>query len=144
MIIAIIVLALDIFTKHLINSNMVEGEIIPLISKVLQFTYVHNTGAAWGMFSDKPVILITVICLLMALLIAYLIKYKDASKVEKTSIYLIMAGGLGNLLSRVIYGFVVDFIDIHIIPVFNIADIAICVGCGLLMLYVIFFDKKEK
>jgi len=144
MIIAIVVLVLDVITKHFINLNMVEGQIIPLIPKVLTFTYVHNTGAAWGIFSNKPRLLVGFICVLMALLVFYLIKYKDASKLEKTSIYLIMAGGIGNLLSRVIYGFVVDFIDIQIIPVFNVADISICVGCGLLMLYVLFFDKEHK
>ena len=60
------------------------------------------------------------------------------------SMALIVGGGMGNLIDRVAYGYVVDFLDFHFWPIFNLADIAVCCGCGMLMLYVFLIEGKEK
>ena len=82
-----------------------------------------------------------------ALLIAiwYMERHKDAHFTLSLAMQLIIAGGFGNLIDRVALGYVTDMFDFHIWPVFNIADICICVGCAFLVAYIFFFDKpKEK
>lgn len=142
MIIAVIVLISDFISKLYIANNMQLWQNISIIPGILDITYVKNTGSAWGIMASKPVLLVCVIIIMIIGLIIYLIKAKPA-KLEKISIYLIIAGGIGNLISRAVYGYVVDFINIHIIPVFNIADISICVGCGLLLLAILVLEKNE-
>lgn len=71
------------------------------------------------------------------------IKRKIWNRVYLLSIAFICGGGLGNLIDRIVQGYVVDFFDFRVFPVFNIADIFICVGCGLLLLYIIVFERKH-
>ena len=59
------------------------------------------------------------------------------------SVAMIAGGGIGNLIDRIAIGYVVDYLDFRVFPIFNIADIAVCVGCGLLILYVLFLDGKQ-
>ena len=61
-----------------------------------------------------------------------------------TSVALIAGGGIGNLVDRISLGYVVDYLDFRVFPIFNLADIAVCVGCGLLIVYVMFIDGKQK
>ena len=137
-----IVLIIDSVTKIIISKKMLVGDSVTLIPKLLDITYVQNKGAAWGIFSNNPMLLTCFIIILLIALVIYLIK-ANPKALERYSLHLIIAGGLGNIISRIQYGFVVDFLNIHIIPVFNIADISICIGCGLLLLAVLFFDKND-
>ena len=60
-----------------------------------------------------------------------------------TSVALIAGGGIGNLIDRALLGYVVDYLDFRVFPIFNLADICVCTGCGLLILYVLFIDGKQ-
>ena len=138
------VLALDMITKHIVSSGMELGASIAILPGVFEITYIHNTGAAWGILAGKQLLLQILTAVLMAAVIVYaVIKRKSLSRLEMISLALIVGGGLGNFLSRAVSGYVVDFFNIHIIPVFNVADVGITTGCVLLIISVFLSGKKE-
>lgn len=134
----VIFLALDQFSKYLVDSSMELGQTIPLIKGVFDLTYVRNDGAAWNILSGKQTLLIVVTGAVMLTLIAYVIvNRKKISLLEKLSLGMIVGGGIGNLIGRASVGYVIDFLNIQIIPVFNVADIGVTVGCILLILTIL-------
>ncbi len=134
----VIVLALDQLSKCLVDSSMEPGQNIPLIKSVLDLTYVRNDGAAWNILSGKQTLLVVVTGAVMLAIIAYAaVNRKKLDLLERLSLGMIVGGGIGNLIGRASVGYVTDFIDVHIIPVFNIADIGVTVGCFLLILTIL-------
>jgi len=110
---------------------------IPVIKGVFHLTYVENTGAAFGMLQGNTWFLILTSALVSAV-VAYLIwKVKPENRYVKLSLALILGGALGNLVDRVLLGYVVDFLDFRIWPVFNIADSCVVVGAILLGYFVV-------
>jgi signal peptidase II len=110
---------------------------IPVIKGVFHLTYVENTGAAFGMLQGNTWFLILTSVLVSAV-VAYLIwKIKPENRYVKISLALILGGALGNLVDRVLLGYVVDFLDFRIWPVFNIADSCVVVGAILLGYFVV-------
>ncbi|HQA47243.1 MAG: signal peptidase II [Clostridiales bacterium] len=110
---------------------------IPVIKGVFHLTYVENTGAAFGMLQGNTWFLILTSVLVSAV-VAYLIwKVKPENRYVKISLALILGGALGNLVDRVLLGYVVDFLDFRIWPVFNIADSCVVVGAILLGYFVV-------
>lgn len=139
------VILLDRMVKHFVVSGMEPGETIPVIQDVFHFTYVQNEGAAFSMWQGQWVILIGFpLAVIAAGLVMIFIRRKKWSRLLLTSIALICGGGLGNLIDRIAMGYVVDLFDFRIFPVFNIADIFICVGCGLMMLDVLLPERKAE
>lgn len=115
-----------------------------IFEDILHFTYVENTGAAFGIFSGNVIflIIITSIAILASI---FLIFYKKiTSKILICSLSLVIAGGIGNLVDRIFRGYVVDYVDFRFInfAVFNLADVFVVVGCIFLIIYILFFDKK--
>lgn len=145
-IIATAILGLDFFSKSYVLNNVALGETFGSFTPLIDFTYVQNTGAAFGMFSGKMNILAIISFAFCIGVIIYWIIKKPQDKLFCISLSMIFAGALGNGIDRVTLGFVVDFIKTTFIdfPVFNIADIGITVGVALLAIYLIFFDKEEK
>lgn len=157
LIIVIAVVGLDQGLKYLAKfllENRTDGEVI-WIPKTLTFSYVENTGAAWGMLEDKQ-ILFFVITLVALVGFGYLFTKSDyrRKKVYSISIALLIAGTLGNAIDRLILGYVIDFIHIpfltpilNVIGVpnfwFNIADLALTVGVVLLIIDLLFFESKR-
>lgn len=110
---------------------------IPVIKGVFHLTYVENTGAAFGMLQGNTWFLILT-SVLVSTVVAYLIwKVKPENRYVKISLALILGGALGNLVDRVLLGYVVDFLDFRIWPVFNIADSCVVVGAILLGYFVV-------
>ncbi len=150
MTITIIIFALiliDQITKYLIRINFQEGETLPIISDIFHLTYVRNRGAAFSIFENIEIVTILIPIIIIILAIAFLIYYKNKiSKVMLISMSLIIAGGLSNLIDRVIFGYVTDMIDFRFFPVFNIADIAVTLGCILIIisLFIPFNGEKDK
>ena len=130
-IIVLLVLALDQLTKLIVTANLTLQESIPLIKGVFSLTLIHNRGAAFGIFKNQLHIFIFISLIAVALIYSML-KNNKSGKLYSLSLSLILAGALGNLLDRVFLGYVIDFLDFHIWPVFNIADSAIT--CGTLIL----------
>jgi len=121
---------------------------IPLIPDVLHLTYSENRGAAFSLLTGQTGLLLCVTALMLAGLLYLLLSKKLRRWPEVLSVSLIIAGGLGNLLDRAFRPghFVVDYIDFRLInfAIFNLADICVCCGCGLFLIYLLFFEGKEE
>ena len=142
--IILLVILIDQIVKASIRSAFSPGEGIDVLGRVFGLTYVQNTGAAFSMLSGATYVLILIP--LIAIIIG--IWYMEKNRKEHWSLYLSLAlvigGGISNLADRVIFGFVTDMFDFHFWPVFNVADIAICVGCGILIIYILKYHGKAE
>ena len=144
-IIIVLIVLLDQGSKLFIQSTMDLNNSIAVIDGIFSITYIHNTGAAFSVLEGKTFFLILVQILVILAIFVYMIwKGSSLHWTFKTSMALIVGGGLGNLIDRVNNGYVVDFLHFHFWPIFNIADISVCCGCGLLILYVFFIEGKLK
>lgn len=143
-IIIVFVVALDQLTKYLIKTNLDLNSTIPLLDGIFHITYIQNSGAAFSMFQNKTGFLIAMQLIVITIVLVYLIKrQKKEHWCLLVSLSLIAAGGIGNLIDRAMNGYVVDFLDFRFWPIFNVADISVCVGCGLLVLYMFFIEPKR-
>lgn len=140
-----IVLVLDQFTKYIIRTHVSLYDTIPVIPGFFNITYVRNKGAAFGILSGLPefwrsAFFIAVTIVALAAIIALILKTNDRLPVYAFS--LIAGGAMGNLIDRVRYGEVVDFIQwyvrSHYWPSFNVADSAITIGVVLLAIEMLF------
>ena len=127
------VVILDQFSKYIVVENMALGESIPIIEEVFHLTYILNPGAAFGMFAHNRLFFIAIAVVVIGA-IAWARKEILASPLEvKAGCGLFLGGAIGNLIDRARQGVVIDFFDFRIWPIFNIADIAICIGVGLII-----------
>ena len=130
------VVALDQITKALVLHLMYEGQVV-LIPGVLRFTYVENRGMAFGLLSDHRWVFLVLSTVGIVLMCLYLWYYAKTT-LSRVGLSLVIAGGIGNMIDRMVLGFVVDFIDFCAFDfwvwVFNIADAAVCVGAAIFML----------
>lgn len=142
-VIAALVVALDQFTKMLVDRFMSLHESRLLVEGVLRFTYVQNRGAAFGILSEADLpyqsVLFAVVSLAaLGAIAAYAWRLPARSRLPQTALALIMGGALGNLLDRARLGYVIDFVDaywgVHHWPAFNVADSAISIGVVLLVI----------
>lgn len=131
--IGILVFILDQLVKHAVLVSMNLGESIPIIKDVFHITFVLNPGAAFGMLEHQRWIFIAVALLVVVLALVFYKHIQRESLITRIGAGLLLGGALGNLLDRIQSGLVVDFLDFRIWPVFNIADIAICVGAAMLI-----------
>ncbi len=145
-VVAVLFLAADQFTKYIVITNMELGQTVKFINGILDFTYIHNDGGAWGMFGGYRAMLLGVTAVMMVVILVLLIINGKKSKLFFWSGCLIISGGLGNMIDRIFRdGKVVDFIHATFIdfPIFNLADCAVVIGAGLLILYFIIDMIKE-
>lgn len=135
---------LDQLTKWLTVINLDLYETFPIIENVLHFTYVRNTGAAFGMLKDQRWVFLLVSSIAIVALSVYLWKNRKGSKLLNVGMCFIIGGGIGNMIDRCILGYVIDFIDVRLInfAVFNVADSFVCVGVGIFALAVILDEIK--
>ena len=142
-------IGLDQLTKILVDSNMELGGSIPIISfgeiQVLKITNVRNPGAAFSILEGKQIFLV----IFTAIIVLAMLYLMISKKVKRTpyiwSMSLIVAGGIGNLIDRIIRGEVIDFIDVKIInfAIFNVADICAVLGSAGLLIFVVADEIKE-
>ena len=138
-------IVLDQLTKWLAVIYLAPRATLPLWKNVFHFTYVENRGAAFGMLKDHRWVFISISSVVILAIAAYLFLGHADSRLMEVSLCLIAAGGLSNMIDRVSLGYVVDFIDFRLInfAVFNVADSCVCIGAGLMVLYLILEMKKE-
>lgn len=142
-----ILFLIDIFSKYLITKLVIFGESITIINNFLNITYVKNTGAAWSILNNNTLIVTIISLLIIIALIIYMYNNKNSSsKFERLGYSLVLGGALGNLFDRLVYGYVIDFIDIYIFnydyPIFNLADTFIVIGVIILFISM-WRDKKD-
>lgn len=141
-------LVLDQITKALVRDGMVLGQSIPLLGDTLRLTYVENPGIAFGIRLGNGTVF-TVLSLLASLgIVVYLITHWDEPKGVKCGLALILSGAFGNLIDRLLFGKVVDFIEMGIgryrWPVYNVADMAVVFGMAILLITVFRMEKQAQ
>ena len=138
---AIIFLIIDQAIKFYLGSKMVVNQTNILINNVLNITYVHNTGAAFSIFSGYSWVLIVIGILAVVGLIFYLAKTPHISDFDVFTYSLLLGGILGNLIDRIIHGYVIDYISLNIFgyhfPIFNFADICIVISVLIILIKMI-------
>lgn len=139
------VVALDQLTKYLTVSNILLGHDIPAIEGLFHLTYVHNYGAAFSSFSGARWFFVALFLVFLGVVIwEFSTKKMPFTTLERWCIVSILAGGLGNVIDRVRLGYVIDMIEVDFMEfaIFNVADCFITCGCILLMVSLVFFNKK--
>ncbi len=127
----------DRLSKYYIINNFELGESQILIDRFLHITYVRNTGIAFGLLAGRGWLLIVLQALVIILLLFLKISFFPSQLFINLCFVALLAGATGNLMDRILYGYVVDFIDVGFWPVFNLADIFIVVGAlGLVYLII--------
>ena len=131
---ALVIVLLDQLTKYAIKQNFQLNHSIPIINKIFHLTYVTNTGSAFGLFKGLNLFFILFSIIVIVVIFYYINKRKENEKTMKFAIGLLLGGTIGNLIDRLVYGAVIDFLDFMIWPVFNIADSAVTISVILLVI----------
>lgn len=151
--IALAVLIFDQITKVYFNTRFELYETVDIIPPVLNWTLAYNHGAAFSFLADQAgwqKWFFAILGLAVAIfIINYLRQIPRTAKVLSLGLALVLGGAIGNVIDRMIYGYVIDFIHVHYAdvwhyPIFNIADIGICVGMALVVYDVLFLEKQRK
>jgi len=138
--------AIDQLVKYLVRSHIPLGGNVPFLPYLLDLTYVQNTGAAFSMLRSHTWVLTLTSTVVVLGMCALLVKGFFKSRVGLFSAALVLAGGMGNLIDRVLFGFVTDMFQTTFMDfaVFNVADCCITVGVPLLFLYVLLYVGKDE
>ena len=148
LILSVVVAAVDYILKLLVINNFKPVGTVEVIPGLFSLKYVENKGAAFGMLSDARWIFIAFTIVIIIALIIIMIRKNINSKLFNIAAILIIGGGIGNLIDRIFYGYVVDYLSISFFPpVCNFADYCITIGAVLMVIYLLFFSdfiKKDK
>lgn len=148
--VAVIIVALDQWTKWLVVNNMELGERIPLLDPTFALLSHRNRGAAWGMLEGQIWLFSIVTVIVIAGILYYFHKEAKGKPLFQFSLMILLGGAIGNFIDRLYLGEVVDFIDVLIpiinydFPIFNIADAALTIGVVMVMIVLFLEDKREK
>ena len=152
--ISLAVIILDRVTKILVQSHLAEGESIPIVPGVMSLTYraagarvtlqfFLAGGAAFGMLEHQRLFFILMTVAVIAVLIYFWRRIKEEAIVVQLGAAFFLGGAVGNLIDRIETGFVIDFFDFYFWPIFNVADIFICVGVGLIVWNIVMDECRK-
>ncbi len=136
-----LVVMVDRLTKYILFRNLSEGESIRVVPGIFHITLVLNSGAAFGLFKGRSVFFTVSTVIVIAFICFYIIRGGCKDLLMLTALGLILGGAAGNLIDRVLFGYIIDFLDFRIWPVFNIADASITIGAVILAVRLL-FDKR--
>lgn len=146
-----IIAIVDQIIKLIVVNTLVGKNSVEVINNFFYMTYVENTGAAWGIFSGSRWFLIIISILAIYAILKYFLLDLNITKIEFVAYGILLGGIIGNLIDRLIYGYVIDFADFRFgeynFPVFNFADSCIVIGAGLIIYHLItnvFTQRKTK
>lgn len=144
--ISILVLMIDIITKQIVINFMIEHQSISIIKDFFSITYAKNTGVAFSFLEGKVPLIIIMTTIIIFIILKY-IKSTSPNKIESICYGFLLGGAIGNLLDRIIYGYVIDFLDFNIFgysyPIFNLADTFIVIGIIILIIFS-FIESRNK
>lgn len=140
--ISISIIVVDLLVKRWIIAAFPVGRPTPLIGTVLFITHVHNTGGAFGLFSHLRLLFIIMGILVPVLILIFYKKLFEKGEIWLIAAALITGGAFGNDIDRIVYGYVVDFLDVRFWPIFNVADIAI--SAGIVLLFIALLTEKQE
>lgn len=142
-VVPLLVYVLDRITKTLAVKNMVQGESAALIPNIFHITLTYNSGTAFGLLKDRNTLLLWFSLAVIIFIVSYIWKNRrDTDRGISLSLGLILGGALGNLTDRIRLGYIIDFIDFRVWPVFNIADSAITIGLIILAWNILSHNSK--
>ncbi len=151
-VICVVIIIADQWTKNVVHKNFQWGESRPIVQNFFSLTYVRNTGAAFGFLNRAPVafrepFFIIVPLVAMAVILIIFIRLRDEQRLMAASLSLVLAGAVGNLIDRLRFGFVIDFLDFHWKefyhwPAFNVADS--CIVLGVCILFILSWGKPPE
>ncbi len=137
--VACAVACLDQLTKYWISKELFPGSIRAVITGFFNLTFIRNDGAAFGMLRGNNFFFIVLSLLAVIVILALRGRYRNSHPVVKLGVGLILGGAVGNLIDRLLHGYVIDFLDFHLghyhWPSFNLADSSICIGVAFLILF---------
>ena len=146
--VAIALYAADQVSKALVVANLALGERVPIIGDLVQLWHVRNTGAAFSLFEGLAWLFIPVHLLAIGMVVYFHREFRDRGPWIHVVLGAILAGALGNMTDRLRFGYVVDFVSVGIgdlrWPTFNVADPAVVLGIGLLVLYLTLADRPKR
>jgi signal peptidase II len=143
LLVVVIVMFIDQLSKFYIQTHMVPGMSIPVVKDVLHITYVLNPGAAFGLFEHQTLFFLIVAVSLVVGAIYFYPRIPQQYRLLRFGIGLMVGGAMGNVIDRIKTGYVVDFFDFRVWPVFNIADAAIVCGVGCIVFTMIYLHKED-
>ncbi len=133
----IFIVTIDQVSKYLVIDALIPGESIIIIPRFLYFTFVQNTGVAFGLFRDNPLAAQSLVLIGCTVGMIILCAIKKMSMIDRVACACMIGGAIGNLIDRILYGAVIDFIDLRVWPIFNVADMCISIAAGLLIISMI-------
>jgi len=144
LLLAFVVIVLDQVSKWYVQTHMITGVSIPVIENIFHITYILNPGAAFGLFEHQTAFFVFIaICMVVAVIYFYP-KIPLQYALLRFGIGLMVGGALGNVIDRIKTGYVVDFFDFRIWPIFNIADIGIVCGVGCIIFTIVYLYKEDE
>jgi len=139
--IAIFIILLDQWIKNIISNNMIFNQSIPVIKDIFHLTYIKNSGAGFGILQGFKNFFIVITIVIAIIIIIYHYK-KEKSLLLNLAAGFILGGAAGNLIDRIRWGYVIDYLDFRIWPVFNLADSSLVLGVGLLIVYLWKYEER--
>lgn len=141
LIVGAVLVIIDQIIKYFVSAYLQPVGSVSVIDNLFSLTYVENKGVAFGMFSDMRWIFVALTSVLLAIIIFYMLKKRPKGKFFYICAALIIGGGLGNLIDRIFYGYVIDYLSLSFFPpVCNFADYCITAGTIMLVIYLLFFS----
>lgn len=144
LILAAIFVVADQFIKTMVVNQLQPVGSVTIIPGLLNLTFLKNSGAAFGILQNQIWLFAAITILLSAAIIFVLFAYQEHTFFSYAAAILIIAGGIGNLIDRLYYGYVIDYIHVSFFPpIFNFADCCVTVGCVCFILHILFFAERR-
>lgn len=141
LIVGAVLVIIDQIIKYFVSAYLQPVGSVSVIDNLFSLTYVENKGVAFGMFSDMRWVFVALTSALLAIIIFYMFKKRPKGKFFYICAALIIGGGIGNLIDRIFYGYVIDYLSLSFFPpVCNFADYCITAGTIMLVIYLLFFS----
>jgi len=140
-IICLLIVVCDQLIKIFINNNLIYGQSVAIINNIFHLTYVKNTGAAFGIFQNQNIFFIIIAIIVIVLMLIYVNTGPEKHFWFRIAAGLILGGTIGNLIDRIRTGYVIDYLDFRVWPVFNLADSTLVIGAGIILL--LFIQGEE-
>jgi signal peptidase II len=143
--ISALVISLDQWLKFWIVANIGLGETLPFITNFISLTYIRNTGAAWSIFEGQMVFFTVITIIAVSVISFLLIKYRKEHPLFLIGLSLVLGGAIGNFIDRLRLSYVIDMFQTEFMnfPIFNIADMSLVIGVGLIFIYTMFEEKLK-
>ena len=142
-VLAAAVFAVDQGLKSIVETSMWLNQSIPVIDGVLHLTYIENSGGAFGLLAGSQVLLMVGSAFALGV-VAWMLLAQPPTRTMTVGGGLVLGGAAGNLIDRLFSGGVTDYLDLRVWPIFNLADVAIVCGVGLLVVNALFPPKEDR